>query len=545
MRSIRTLKWLNLMVAIALAAFVAGCGDDGNGTEDVCDPNPCTAAHQSICAPDGADGYLCLCDQGYAEVNGECVLYTQDNCDPNPCTEANRGLCVDDGDSYLCLCNEGYHDVDGTCVPYGQGYECEGDVCILTGSIVQDLTLTADKDWLLRGGVFIGDDVNETVLTVEAGTTVYGETSTNGMLVVTRGSKIMAEGTAAAPIVFTSSKAPGTRARGDWGGVIINGKSTTNNCSEDPKNPGQCEAFGEGGTGWYGGTDEADDSGVLKYVRIEFAGRIISPDNELNGLALQAVGSGTTLEYIQVHMNKDDGVEFFGGTANFKYILTTGIADDNLDWTDGWRGKGQFFVCQQYEDAGDQGIEADNNGEDNTATPRSHPTISNITLIGSPDSEKSDIGMLLREGTAANIHNAVVVGFNDAGLDVDHRETHENAHDGSNLTGELTVENSIVSCASPFKNDDDSVKDDNDQVIWADTFTEEEFYNLNTGNSTDDPLLGDPFNLTAPDYTPGAGSPALTGAVVPGDSFFDQVTFKGGVDPVNDWTAGWTTHEPN
>ncbi|RMG17497.1 MAG: hypothetical protein D6729_08750, partial [Deltaproteobacteria bacterium] len=140
-------------------------------------------------------------------------------------------------------------------------YTCdENDVCVLSGTITDDITLTADKKWLLRGGVFIGDDVEETVLTIEPGTTIYGEERSTGFLVITRHSKIMAEGTPEAPIVFTSSKAPGSRARGDWGGLILNGNAQVNTGDE---------AYGEGGTGWYGGTDDDDSSGVLRYVRVE------------------------------------------------------------------------------------------------------------------------------------------------------------------------------------------------------------------------------------------------------------------------------------
>ena len=407
------------------------------------------------------------------------------------------------------------------------GSECSEGVCVLTGTITEDLTLSADTLWLLRGGVFIGDDESETVLTIEPGTTVFGETATNGFLAVRRGSKIMAEGTRDAPVVFTSSKEEGSRARGDWGGVIINGRAPVNACADD-EGTGVCEAFGEGGTGFYGGNDPTDDSGVLRYVRIEFAGRLISPDNELNGLALQGVGSGTTLDFIQIHMNKDDGVEFFGGTVNFKHILTTGIGDDNLDWTDGWQGKGQFFVAVQYEDAGDNGIEADNNGEDNAASPRSRPILSNVTLIGQANSELSDIGMLMREGTAGEVHNAIVTDWNDRCLDIDNAETFTNAE-----AGELVVANSIASCANLFGAQDD------------DPFSVESFFNeMNDGNIEAAPQLIDPRGA-APDFRPASGSPAAQGAVVPQDAFFDQVTFKGGVDPVEDWTAGWTTSVRN
>ncbi len=274
----------------------------------------------------------------------------------------------------------GDKDEAGTGASAG-GVACDGGVCVLSGVITEDLTLTADTDWLLRGGVFIGDDENPTTLTIEAGTTVYGETSTDGMLVIRRSSRIMAEGSADAPIVFTSSKEAGTRARGDWGGLIINGRAPVNSCGGDYEGD-YCEAYGEGGTGWYGGADAGDSSGVLRYVRVEFAGTLISPENELNGIAFQGVGSGTEVDYVQVHMNADDGIEFFGGTAQVKHVLVTGVGDDMLDWTDGWQGKAQFVVLQQFADAGDNGIEADNNGDDNEASPRSNPTLSHITIIG-------------------------------------------------------------------------------------------------------------------------------------------------------------------
>ncbi len=414
--------------------------------------------------------------------------------------------------------------------------ECPDGVVYLSGVITDDLTLDPDCDWVLRGGVFIGDDVSETVLTIEPGTTVYGETSTKGMLVITRNSKIMAEGTASEPIVFTSSKAPGDRARGDWGGLIINGNAVTNAGDE---------AFGEGGTGWYGGSDDGDDSGVLSYVRVEFAGQLISPDNELNGIAFQAVGSGTSIDHCQVHFNADDGIEFFGGAAEASYLLTTGIGDDNLDWTDGWRGKVQYFVAQQWDGEGDNGIEADNNGEENDASPRSHPTVANVTLIGVPTSEKSDLGMLLREGTAANLYNVVALGWNDACLDIDHKATYDNAWGGNDLSGELTLEGSLLACDTTFKDDDEGVGDD---PPWTPQFTLEEFFNTyNDGNEVGadyDAVLEDAFNVTAPDYAPAAGGGADAGGVDPGNGL-DATTFRGGVDPSDDWTADWTAYPEN
>jgi hypothetical protein len=444
---------------------------------------------------------------------------------------------------------------------------CDGDVCRVTGEITESFTMGPDKQWVLEAGVYIGDDTNETVLTIEPGTTLYGDTASKAFLCIRRGSKIMAEGSKDAPIVLTSAKLEGDRARGDWGGLVLNGRAPINGCAEGTE---VCEAEGEGATGLYGGSDVNDNSGTLRYVRVEFAGHPITPENELNGIAFQGVGAATTLEYIQVHMADDDGIEFFGGTAQFKYILTTGISDDNLDWTDGWQGKGQFFVAKQYDGAGDQGIEADNNGENNDFEPRSQPHLSNLTLVGDPESSKSDIGILLREGTGANISNTIVYAFEDACFDIDNEATYTNAYDGTDPTGDLTVTNTIFACGTINKSDDektypvdgvcpegtvDGTNDDGElECALSDPFVVADFlFTWNTGNTQPELpsdgnwagfILTDALN-DAPDFRPSEGSPALSGASVPDDAFFDQVDFIGGVDPANDWTAGWTTNAQN
>ena len=185
-------------------------------------------------------------------------------------------------------------------------------------------------------------------------------------------------------------------------------------------------------------------------------------------------------------------------------------------------------MAQQYEDNGDNGIEADNNGDDNTAAPRSHPTISNVTLIGVPGGASSDVGMLLREGTAGALSNMVVTGFADACLDVDHSETFANV-----TAGDLTLTNSIVDCATPF---DIEAGDD----VPVDTF-----FGDGAGNEEGDPGLVDPFNLTTPGFKPSSTGLAATGGSAPSDAFFDAVSYRGGVDPSDDWTAGWTTSARN
>ncbi|MCB9637933.1 MAG: hypothetical protein H6727_03400, partial [Myxococcales bacterium] len=375
---------------------------------------------------------------------------------------------------------------DGTCSP------CESEeagTCILTGTYTDELKLTADIKWILRGAVFIGDDVKSVALRIEPGTTIVGEKQSTGVLIVRRNGKIFAEGTREKPIVFTSSQPKGQRQRGDWGGLVINGNARLNNCvGGSPL--GICEGFGEGGTGWYGGTNDNDSSGVLRYVRVEFAGRLFSPDNELNGIAFQAVGSGTTVEYVQVHMNADDGVEFFGGTVSFKYILVTGAEDDSLDWTDGWRGNGQFFIAQQYTDGGDCGIEADNQETNFDATPRSGPTLSNLTFVGGNEAG-TGAGARLRRGTGAKIYNAIFMNYKGACLRIDDADTYKNGWDtaGSKLNGELVVSNSIIQCPTNFKG----------ATGEGINFTIEDFFNaLNPGNLIGDPMLTAPTNYKTP-----------------------------------------------
>ena len=243
-----------------------------------------------------------------------------------------------------------------------------------TGRFTTSQSFDPNSFWVFRGAVFIEDGAT---LTLAPGTEVFGEFATNGTLIIARGGRIESNGTADAPVVFTSDQPVGERARADWGGLIINGRA--------PLNVPGGEAEGEGDTGTYGGTDPNDDSGHLFYTRVEFAGTEFSPDNELNGIAFQGVGRGTEVDFVMVKGNKDDGMEFFGGTVEVKHTICHLIADDSYDWTDGWTGKGQFMIAHQSGDDADQGIEADNNGDNNNLLPRSNPTLFNLTLIGDPD----------------------------------------------------------------------------------------------------------------------------------------------------------------
>jgi hypothetical protein len=367
----------------------------------------------------------------------------------------------------------------------------DGNTKTITGTVNEDLTLENDYTWKLSGGIFVADG---STLTVEEGTIIKSAADgTIAFLAVQRGGKISANGTASNPIVFTSGEA--NPSSGDWGGIIVNGKA--------PINTG-ATAEGEGGTGIYGGTNASDNSGVIRYVRVEYAGKILGTDNELNGFSFNGVGSGTTVEYVQAYNGSDDGFEFFGGTVNVRYAVSSGNEDDSFDWTHGWSGKGQFWVVNQFATGGDRGIEADNNGDDNTAAPYSNPTLSNITLIGLQDSDSDNTGMRLREGTKGKIYNAIVTNFPKNGIRVSDPITTANM-----TAGDLMVSNSVS-----FNNGTD----------WKDCA---EFENDASNNSNAVALNGFVGTTTG-------GFDVSTS-----DNWFVSTNFIGAVETSNDWTAGW------
>lgn len=401
-------------------------------------------------------------------------------------------------------------------------------VCVVQGRFTTSQTFTADTIWVLRGAVFFGAPA---VLTIQPGTLIAGETATRGTLVIERGAQILANGTAEAPIVMTSDQPVGQRGRGDWGGLVLNGSAPVNL----PGNMG----IGEGATGVYGGTNPDDSSGILRYVRVEFAGIEFSPDNELNGIAFQGVGRGTIVENIQIHFNKDDGVEFFGGTVDVKRVLLTGIGDDSIDWTFGWIGRMQFAIAQQRGDDTDNGIEADNNGNNNDLLPRSAPTIYNMTLVGDPGQTvgpESTDGARLREGTAGVIRNSIVIGFKSEAFDVRNDSTINQIGLGTlQITHSIAFDNRAFGGGSAAQ-----ARNSAAAPLWDPPG------NLNAAVN---PMLVTPYSLLAPDWRPTPGSPALTRpvAAVPDDGFFEPVNFIGALAAALelDWTRGWTTFAQN
>ena len=401
----------------------------------------------------------------------------------------------------------------------------QAKTCILSGTLTGDKTLTNDINWVLQGPVFVGEDGGTTGnLTIEPGTRVLGVTG-NDFMAVQRGSKLFAEGTAKAPIVFTGpfNASDASASAGNWGGLVINGQAPLNICDESVPFA-QCEDVGEGASGNFGGDKPHDSSGVLKYVRVQFGGFRINDEDELNGIALQGVGDGTVVDYIQVHANEDDGIEAFGGTVNLKHIVLTSIKDDSLDWTHGWQGKVQYLLVKQDPDSAsdkDRGIEADNYELNNDATPRSQPMIANATFIGASSDNKTPIGILLRRGTGANFTNIIVTGFEKC-LDLDSDATFTAAGSPASLTGTTTMENAVISCAQNFEEES------------GDAFTVQSFFEAQPGNEVADPAL-DNIYPTANTPTNKTIDPSKWGA------FFDKVNYVGAFkSKAQAWTNGWT-----
>src|SRR5687767_12583169 len=219
----------------------------------------------------------------------------------------------------------------------GGGGGNDGTTITLEGKITSDTVLRAKNVYILKGLVYIK---NNAKITIEPGTVIKGSyLDPIGGLVITRGAKILAEGTADKPIVFTSNS-PAPRS-GDWAGIVILGKATTNAAFNGTAGTGEVEGGvnNADGDGLYGGTDDNDNSGIMKYVRIEYAGFAFLPDKEINSLTMGGVGKGTVIDHIQVYYAKDDAFEWFGGTVDCKYLIAYKTQDDDFDTDNGYRGK--------------------------------------------------------------------------------------------------------------------------------------------------------------------------------------------------------------
>jgi hypothetical protein len=395
-------------------------------------------------------------------------------------------------------------------------------------SITSNTTWTANNKYILNGFVYV---TNGATLTIEAGTIVKGDKSSKGSLIIKRGSKIIAAGTASNPIVFTSNLSKGSRSPGDWGGLII--------CGRAPVNLAGGEGLVEGGPdAYYGGTDAADNSGVLSYVRIEFAGIAFQPNQEINGLTLGAIGTGTQIDHVQVSYSGDDSFEFFGGTVNAKYLVTYKGQDDDFDTDNGYVGRVQFAVAQREANiadaSGSNGFESDNDAAGSANTPFTAVKFSNISIYG-PKSDTTTVvnsnfkrAAHIRRNSQCSIYNSVIAGF-PVGLYVDGTTCESNAT--NNL---LQFKNSIVSgCNAPLV------------VASGSTFDITAWFNSNNNTLQYDNsnLANAPFNTASPNFLPKTGSPLLSGADFTGLSGFDVVSFRGAFGNT-DWTSGWVNYDP-
>jgi hypothetical protein len=419
--------------------------------------------------------------------------------------------------------------------------QCNGTEATIVGTVDKDLTLDPAFDWFLGDEfVLIGGGAVEitseaqaqairdagVTLTVPAGTEVRAA-GPDSALIVTRGSRIVANGTAAAPITFWAGE-ENVDEYGLWGGVAIQGFAEYYDeggaavCHGGTQS--YCNVSGEGGVGFFGGNDNADDSGVLRYVRIANGGLVAGPNNEVNGLTLLGVGHGTTVEYIQVHKNQDDAVEWFGGTVNAKYLVLTGNDDDDIDYDVGYKGNVQYALAikaaTRFSAANDpRGIEA--GSSDDAFQTETNAVLANLTLIDAGASSDGSVepGMRLRGAVTTTIYNTAVSGFDNACVRIDN----------ANTDGQGTIEPSIVTLVN---------------VIGTDCaeFFSHEVPVSQSGTGLQAFTYDDAFAIVENVANVG---PTTIEALDNGSGFtFDQTDYIGAVEPgtsaANAWWAGWT-----
>ena len=400
-------------------------------------------------------------------------------------------------------------------------------VRVISADIAKNSTWKAGEVVRLTGLTYVTDGAQ---LTIEPGVTVMG--SPGAALVVSRDSRLHARGTAEQPIVFTSANAPGSRAPGDWGGVVLLGRAPVNTGTAIIEGVEVADSRGS-----FGGNEADDSCGVMEYVRIEFAGFEVYANNELNGLTLGGCGSGTIIRNVQIHRSLDDGLELFGGTTDIRNVLISYPGDDGLDWDMGWTGRGQFIAGLMGSDTGDSAIEADNRSGQPDAHPRSAPTLFNVSLIGRPNASRSQRGMVLRRGTGGQFSNFLIGGFSGEPFDIRDHETARLAR-----VGELQIRNSVLTTDGSrgvrFQSERDADDDDSglDEAAWFSA----EPSNL-IGGITE--MLGSLRGARVPGMVPLASSDLQRAARMTQDEFWQEgADYVGAFKPGagRTWTAGWS-----
>lgn len=416
----------------------------------------------------------------YLKLNSWAVAALMGMCSLAACSDDNSGEGGGNGDSEEVIANNGTlkGSVDGSktvILTKGYNFSLDGEYIVKAGSTLK-----------------IGEGV-----TISA----KSDDATIDYILVEQGAKIEAVGTASAPIVMTAD----TKEPGAWGGIHICGKAPINIGSTGKSEVGDAA---------YGGSDPADNSGILKYIRLEYAGYKFTTEKECNGFTLYGVGNGTTLEYLEAYKGTDDGFEWFGGTVNAKYLVSVSNSDDSFDWTEGWSGKGQFFVAYQEDPATlgytcDCLIEADNYDKNMDAAPISCPTLANLTLIGA-NNDEGKRGIRLRAGTQAKIYNALVTGKAN-NLTTETEQTEKFLIDGPSVLNYIAIAGDI--------------KASGDGGYSSALFTAEGNHNaINQTLSFSNIFIGTQDG----------------GADLSADSFFEKAAYKGAVKADNEWTKGWT-----
>ena len=426
-------------------------------------------------------------------------------------------------------------------------------VCQISGNITTDVRLDRNSIYELVGPVFVGVDRGpdpasplpsgiEASLTIDPGVTVFG-TAGSDYIVVARGSTIHSNGTVAAPVVLTARSdvegTVGVNDRGQWGGLVLNGRAPINACIDGTATGGttDCEKSGEGSSGLFGGATVADDSGNIFYTQVRYAGFLINNEDELNGIAFQGIGSGTEVDYVQVHNNADDGIEMFGGTVDVRHVVLTGNADDSFDYTDGWVGRAQYVIVAQSGDDADQGFEFDNRSSNNDLTPRSNPRISNFTIIGERGAAESDDGILLRAGSAGEFYNGIVVDMGEECLDIDDAATFDGitGNNGRPANEDIIFQSIYFSCPTNFK--DDGV----DDLVDVEDFVMNTMIN-NVSDTDGSTMSGFAFIPGNSGVVPGVEEQAVVATDIQAiDAWFEDAQYAGAVEDGNDtWYQGWT-----
>lgn len=408
--------------------------------------------------------------------------------------------------------------------------------------ISKNTTWDADTVYFLGGKVYV---TNNAELTIQPGTVITGDTITKGALLITKGSKIHAVGTPTCPIVFTSSKGTGKRNRGDWGGLILLGKAAVNT----PTGIANIEGLPPSSLTEYGGgltPDNNDNSGELQYVRVEFAGVALAPNNEINGITFGGVGRGTTVDFVQVSYSNDDSYEWFGGTVNCKHLIAFRGIDDDFDTDNGFSGNIQFGIGLRdplvADVSGSNGFESDNDAAGSTNLPQTRAVFSNMTLSAGSDSATNALfrnGAQIRRNSHEYIYNSILMGF-PTGLLAD------GSASNTNFQNDTMFANNIVAAKQSSK----WVTSNTSNTAVTDLLLNHaanRFYTANAGGV----LLSRPYNLNNPLFKPAAGSPARTGASfnhvgLSGNSFFTKTTYVGAIGPkaADNWAQIWVNWTP-